>query len=545
MLTQLKTPGAFIEEVSKFPPSVAQVETAIPVFIGLTEKATRKVDGDLLESLVRITSLLEYETLFGGANKETLELKDDAVNGLTLVTPDTKFLMPYAMQMYFANGGGPCYIISIGDFEDTSDSSALKSRIETCLEAVSREDEITLLVFPDATKTLNEGDFYGMYQIALDQANELKDRFVIIDTYKGNSTELTQLIEEGPSNNTISNLRDSIPGDKYGAAYFPHVKTILNYAYDETAAITHTGTGYNYSAEETLLNNLIAEINADTAGDDLEENRTALLAIFETINETYDFPFDLTPYIDATTSAELVAAYFNNVIDAGGFSSDNLGALSGQKLEDLKGTTVYNEIQALINADPVVLPPSAAMAGVYAKVDSTRGVWKAPANVGLNYVVGPTEKVNNTQQDGLNVDVNAGKSINVIRTFTGKGTLVWGARTLDGNSNEWRYISVRRFFNMVEESVKKASERFVFDSNDANTWIKVKGMIENFLNTQWRAGALAGATPEDAYFVSVGLDETMSAQDILEGRMIVEIGMAAVRPAEFIILRFSHKLQES
>ncbi|WP_299763433.1 phage tail sheath C-terminal domain-containing protein [uncultured Dokdonia sp.] len=543
MLTQLKTPGAFIEEVSKFPPSVAQVETAIPVFIGITEKATRKVEGDLSESLVRITSLLEYETLFGGAKKETVELIDDAENGLTLVAPEVKFLMPYAMQLFFANGGGPCYIISIGGFVDES-SSELKSRIETCLAEAAKEDEITLLVFPDATQTLNEEDFYGMYQIALDQANELKDRFVLIDTYKGTTTDLTT-IDTNVDKDTIFHLRNNVPGDKYGAAYFPYLKTILNPVFNEKAAIVHTGTGYDYSAEEILLNNLIVEINADTAGDDLEENRTALLAIFETINETYDFPFDLTPYIDATTSAELAAAYFNNVVDAGGFSSDNLGALSGQKLEDLKGTTLYNEIQALINAVPVVLPPSAAMAGVYAKTDSTRGVWKAPANVGLNFVVGPTEKVDNTQQDGLNVDATAGKSINVIRTFTGKGTLVWGARTLDGNSNGWRYISVRRFFNMVEESVKKASERFVFDSNDANTWIRVKGMIENFLNTQWRAGALAGATPEDAYFVSVGLDETMSAQDILEGRMIVEIGMAAVRPAEFIILRFSHKLQES
>ncbi|UUC47351.1 phage tail sheath C-terminal domain-containing protein [Flavobacterium cerinum] len=132
-----------------------------------------------------------------------------------------------------------------------------------------------------------------------------------------------------------------------------------------------------------------------------------------------------------------------------------------------------------------------------------------------------------------------------MRTFTGRGTLVWGARTLDGNSNEWRYISVRRFFNMVEESVKKATERFVFDSNDARTWVRVKAMIENFLNQQWMSGALAGSTPEQAYYVSVGLNETMSAQDILEGRMIIEIGMAAVRPAEFIVLRFSHKLQEA
>lgn len=532
MLTQLKTPGAFIEEVSKFPPSVAQVETAIPVFIGLTEKATRKVDGDLSESLVRITSLLEYETLFGGAKKEILELKDDVVNGLTLVAPDTKFLMPYAMQMYFANGGGPCYIISIGDFNDTSGSTALKARIDTCLAEVAKEDEITLLVFPDATKTLNEADFYGMYQVALDQANKLKDRFVILDTYLGSTTPV----------DTVANFRGAIGSDRYGAAYFPHLKTILNYAYDESALITHAGTGYDYSAELAEVNALIDIINDEVNDDNLEANRAAALDIFNRVNETHDVPFDVSGIESATDSAALLLA-----VDAleGDFDDDNFGAFEGQKLEDLKGTTTYNEIQALINATPVVLPPSAVMAGVYAKVDSTRGVWKAPANVGLNYVVGPTEKVNNNQQDGLNVDANGGKSINVIRTFTGKGTLVWGARTLDGNSNEWRYVSVRRFFNMVEESVKKASERFVFDANDANTWVKVRGMIENFLNTQWRAGALAGATPEDAYFVRVGLDETMSAQDILEGRMIVEIGMAAVRPAEFIILRFSHKLQES
>jgi phage tail sheath protein FI len=148
-------------------------------------------------------------------------------------------------------------------------------------------------------------------------------------------------------------------------------------------------------------------------------------------------------------------------------------------------------------------------------------------------------------QDGLNVDTVAGKSINAIRAFTGKGTLVWGARTLAGNDNEWRYVSVRRFFNMVEESVKKATGQFVFEPNDANTWVKVRAMIENFLILQWRAGALAGAKPDDAFYVRVGLGQTMTADDILNGFMNVEIGLAVVRPAEFIILKFSHKLQQS
>ncbi len=182
---------------------------------------------------------------------------------------------------------------------------------------------------------------------------------------------------------------------------------------------------------------------------------------------------------------------------------------------------------------------------MYAATDAARGVWKAPANMSLADVIEPVVKLDNTKQDDLNVDATTGKSINALRAFAGKGTLVWGARTLAGNDNEWRYISVRRFFNLVEESAKKSTYWAVFEPNDANTWVKVRGMIENYLTDKWRDGALAGATTKDAFFVKCGLGATMNAQDILEGRMNVEIGMAVVRPAEFIILKFSHKLQMS
>ena len=185
------------------------------------------------------------------------------------------------------------------------------------------------------------------------------------------------------------------------------------------------------------------------------------------------------------------------------------------------------------------------MAGIYAKVDRQRGVWKAPANVSLASVIGPTEKITHEAQQDLNVDPTAGKSINAIRSFTGKGTLVWGARTLAGNDNEWRYVNVRRLFNMIEESVQKSTAFAVFEPNDAGTWLKVKAMIDAYLTGLWEQGALAGSTAETAFFVNVGLGKTMTAQDILEGRLIVEIGIAAVRPAEFIILKFSHKMQEA
>jgi hypothetical protein len=207
--------------------------------------------------------------------------------------------------------------------------------------------------------------------------------------------------------------------------------------------------------------------------------------------------------------------------------------------------STYNKILTAIGNLPLELPPSSAIAGVYARVDKDRGVWKAPANVSMNYVTNLSVKITNSDQEDLNVDVVAGKSINAIRAFTGKGILVWGARTLAGNDNEWRYVPVRRFFNMVEESVKKATSQFVFEPNDANTWVKVRAMIENFLILQWRAGALAGAKPEQAFYVRVGLGQTMTAEDILNGYMHIEIGMAVVRPAEFIVLKFSHKLQEA
>lgn len=454
-----KTPGAYVEEISKFPPSVAQVETAIPAFVGYTKKAPSNEP-------TRITSMLEYETLFGGADLEkniTLDIKDDVVTAT--VTSVSGFKMYYAMQMYFANGGGPCYIVSVGDYGTEILANTVElPKLVTGLDLLAKEDEPTLIVFPDA-EALGKTNAHKLYKNALDQAEKLGDRFVIMDVIGGDVNEFRTGV-------------NATTGLKYGAAYHPNLETVLSYSFDDKNVKVSTYV-------ETVIDGTVTTL--------------------ENVDEEVEFLTDLKE----------------------------------------KYSTLYNQAKKAIAAKHVILTPSSAIAGVYAKVDSTSGVWKAPANVGLSYVVAPIQKISHEAQEGLNVDVLSGKSINAIRSFTGKGTLVWGARTLDGNSNEWRYVSVRRFFNMVEESVKKATERFVFESNDARTWIRVKAMIENYLNQQWMNGALAGSTPEQAYYVSVGLNETMSAQDILEGKMNIEIGMAAVRPAEFIVLRFSHKLQEA
>jgi uncharacterized protein len=479
MAVSYKTPGVYVEEISKLPPSVAEVETAIPAFIGYTQKADDATPNDLNLKPTRITSLKDYETYFGFAQPEasmTVAVtvlttgvgapSQKAVASLTEANR-SKHIMYYAMQMFFANGGGPCYIVSVGLYKAIT-TALVETELSAGIDAIKTQDEPTLLVFPEA-QSLSNSDFNTLMQAALDQCAELGDRFVIMDV----NGDTISLSDPGP--NATAKLVTAIAtfrglgsnNLKYGAAYAPNISTTLDFAYSET-----------------------------------------------------------TTQVTTTTDGAAAAAV-------------TLASLSTSQ------NAIYNLAKAAIADLPCKLPPSSAVAGIYAAVDSGPGVWKAPANVSLNAVIAPTIQFTNTEQDGMNIDSNAGKSVNAIRAFTGQGTLVWGARTLDGNDNEWRYINVRRFFIFVEESVKNATRQFVFEANDANTWLKVQGMIENFLTTLWRQGALQGVKPEQAFYVAVGLGKTMTALDILEGRMIVEIGMAAVRPAEFIILRFSHLLAQS
>ena len=477
MAKEYRTPGVYVEEISKFPPSIAAVETAIPAFIGYTE-IIGKSGNETISKPFRITSLLEYQQYFGGAFPEssafTIKITDatDAADKLlsrvTEVTFDktelSKYNMYYALQQYFNNGGGPCYIVSAG--LQTAGGDIDKDTLEAKLNLLKEVDEPTLIVFPEGTNLDDGGDYYDLIGKALMQCSDLGDRFTIFDVYPASGILRTD----------VQSLRDTISNDlqqiKYGAAYFPFIETFLSYRIDPAHAIEHV-------------------IN----------------------KEGEDEPID--------------------------------GTITSMTILKTANPQLYNQFLAEMQKQTVKLPPSSSVAGVYARVDNERGVWKAPANASLMGVKKLLTPITNDDNDFLNIDAGSGKSVNAIRFFTGKGTLVWGARTLAGNDNEWKYVSVRRFFNFAEESIKKGTERFVFEPNDANTWVKVKAMIENFLINQWRAGALAGAKAEDAFFVKVGLGQTMTAQDILEGKLIIEIGMAVVRPAEFIILRFSHKMQQS
>lgn len=186
----------------------------------------------------------------------------------------------------------------------------------------------------------------------------------------------------------------------------------------------------------------------------------------------------------------------------------------------------------------IAIPPSGAMMGIYARSDNTRGVHKAPANEVVRACVGLDCQFNKGEQDILNP-----KGVNLIRSFPGQGIRVWGARTVSGNPS-WKYINVRRLFIFIEESIKANTSWAVFEPNDTALWIRVQRTISVFLTNLWRNGSLMGASPEEAFFVNIGRD-TMSQDDIDNGRLICVIGVAPVKPAEFVIFRITQKTSEA
>jgi uncharacterized protein len=211
----------------------------------------------------------------------------------------------------------------------------------------------------------------------------------------------------------------------------------------------------------------------------------------------------------------------------------------------LNASSAYSQLHDIALAKMNILPPSGAMAGAYTLVDNNKGVWHAPANISLATVNDTTLKITDLTQGPLNVDAATGKSVNAIRLFPGKGVIVWGARTLDGNSDDWRYVNVRRTLIMIEQSMKLAANDYVFEPNDANTWSLITSMLNNFLTNLWSQGALVGPTPQAAFSVAVGLGSTMTAEDILQGVMNISVKVAVSHPAEFIVITIQQQMQSA
>jgi phage tail sheath protein FI len=192
-----------------------------------------------------------------------------------------------------------------------------------------------------------------------------------------------------------------------------------------------------------------------------------------------------------------------------------------------------------VSGAPKLLPPTGHVMGIYARSDTERGVHKAPANEVVRGAIDVEFVVAKGEQDILNP-----RGINVIRVFPGRGIRVWGARTMSSDG-AWKYVNVRRLFLFLEESIDEGTQYAVFEPNDVSLWERLRGSVTAFLTTQWRAGMLQGRTPDEAFFVKIGLGETMTQDDIDNGRVIMLIGIAPVKPAEFVIFRITQMPRSS
>nr|DAV60963.1 MAG TPA: tail sheath protein [Caudoviricetes sp.] len=498
---EYKTPGVYIKEKNAFGNSVVEAETAIPVFIGFTEE-TEYGNESLENKPIRITSMTEYHKYFGGAkiHKFNVSVGADVEEGALVVDQLQAKLegnlctLYYHLTLFFANGGSTCYVVSVGDYDKKFADAYTDDKKAAVYTAIKKIQDITMLVVPEA---VNDSSCMTVYTDMLGLC-ESKKYFAILD--------IPTKYQDGVEGDTdVEKFRTAIGTTnlQFAAAYYPWLDTSV--------------LSDNDINGEVLIWKSVPDLKS--LGDKEEKLKPFFEECMKKITEKKDGGKDLDESDVKKVRNELHNALYQNL-------------------------PVYKQLADKVKASLNHLPPSAAMAGIYAMVDRTRGVWKAPANVSVNYVNKPAEVITDYDQENLNMPMN-GKAVNAIRTFPGEGIKVWGARTLDGNSNDWRYINVRRTMTFLEQSVKNAARAYVFEPNDASTWINMKCMIENFLRSVWKRGGLAGSSPEDAYEVHIGLGDTMTAEDILEGTMRITVLVAISRPAEFIEITFQQQMQKS
>jgi phage tail sheath protein FI len=565
-----KTPGVYITEAPTFSNPVVGVATAVPLFVGYTEFAGDPDTGaSLYLTPVSVSSMAQFQKCFGEAHKPLFSLalhplenpapstpppaptRDETAPLFTFtadftdagaVTPRRLSVIPTgksqfglfrALQLFFANGGGACYVVSVGSYWRGQYPTARPApstdwgpgplmagdegaKIEggaaeggavgllAGLAAAASQYGPTMTVVPEACR-LDAADYSAVAQAMLAQAASLQDRVAILDL-PGRLTATTPRELEASQAAFSKAIAPQAANVSYGVAYAPGLRTSL-------IALGELDIAALFPAKadrEVLRNLMMTEAKALFGGADLK----ALEGQIATALPLGD-PESQTPS-PPDTGAEALNALRR--------------ALPG--LERLEG--------ALAHALDVA-PPSAAMAGVWTLSDTENGVWNAPANLTVAAVTSSLCPLTDLEQAGYASPAD-GQAINILRDFAGRGTVVWGARTLDGNSKDYAYIQVRRTLITIEQSIKLALQSYVFAANDATTWSMVTASISSFLTGLWQQGALMGASAAEAFTVQCGVGSTMTAQTVLDGYMVVAVTLQMVHPAEFMELTFTQAM---
>ena len=562
-MAEYLSPGVYVEEYDNSPRSIEGVGTSAAGFVGLAEK------GSVVGAPALVTSFAAFKRLYGGFLSE--------------YTHEEYRYLAYSVEQFFANGGTRCYVSRV--IPEDAVCAALKTdvlefsaanegkwgnRIQVSFSTVTKRKMQLLEKTGDASYIAKSAD--GFKEGDLVKAGEEYNRIQMI--YDNTITFEKAFAEDVVDKNIVASV------------FVYLVETDVLVRYNEEAEV-YNGLSFNVSASnyivtkmskselvkvtvvkelEEIVNPVVAILGEDkTSGSVIlaggsdgsiskvnagtfigEDNGPGLRTGIQAFIENNAVSMMAVPGI---TIPEVVVSLVGHcetmknrvaVLDMPSDMAKPKDLIEYRGMIDSTYAAMYHPwIQVYDRAakKPGYIPPSGAVMGIYARTDNTRGVHKAPANEAI-YCTGLKVNYTKSEQDILNPE-----GINLIRQIPGQGIRVWGARTASSNST-FRYINVRRLFIYVEESIKANTNWVVFEPNDVTLWTRVNLTVSTFLDNMWRNGMLAGATPSEGYFVEIG-SNTMTKDDIMNGRLICNIGIAPIRPAEFVIFRVSQLTAEA
>ena len=584
-MAEYLSPGVYVEEYDSGATPMQGVSTSTAGFVGLAER------GPVIGQPQLVTSFADYKRMYGGY--------------LSQAAYGSNRFLPYAVEQFFANGGARAYIMRAVPSDAKAGSRTTGVLKLTAANPGAWAEDLRVVVTPaskaktqvlavsGADLTLknadgfNPGDVVELFDgktAAHATVKSVLDKVVtldapctldVADTKVGTAKyiktcEITLTARLGETVETFENLSlkpdalnnvcvktaksdlicVEVTAAKAPAAPAPKEKDKDGKEIPAPAPKAASIVPYELcggSGSELVLtlqggsNGSVQTVTPDAflGKDDGPGKRTGLQAFQENGNVSImAIPGVTAPEVQAS----LIAFCENKkscfaILDVPMELKKTNDVANFRDMYDSTYAAMYHPWLEMYDAGSkrsAYFPPSGAMAGIYARTDIERGVHKAPANEVVRGCTGLSCAYNEGEQDILNPI-----GVNLIRSFTGRGIRVWGARTISSNGL-WKYLNVRRLFIYVEESIKANTNWVVFEPNSTTLWNRVTRTIETFLATCWRDGALAGSTPSEAFFVECG-PTTMTQDDIDNGRLICQIGIAPVKPAEFVIFRITQK----
>jgi uncharacterized protein len=506
-------PGVFIEEIERGPRPIEGVPTSTAAFIGEAERGPTKPRA--------ITSYGDYKRWFGD------------------VFGNRDRYLPYAVNGFFENGGRRMFVCRVvGEEATTAGREAGEFRVEA-VGAGAWGNRIWVSIAASSTKTTKDNQVIPVgFRVRAAYWSQFPEGFEPFDPFDtANRAKLPRPVVTEDFDDLVA----TASSPDFYAKRLAGNSALINLVGPDDSSPDLVDGGMLEDGEDDPTELNAADFRGDKAGNRQSEQGLAALELdpyreVALVHAPFHGPDQDNISRDIITHCENQRFRFA-VIDSGPNEGDVALIDPRTTLTDTTYAAFYYPWTRI--SDPQtgalkLVPPGGYALGIYARTDTERGVFKAPANEIVRGAVDLRYDINERLQETLNP-----RGVNAIRSFPGRGIRVWGARTLSSNAL-WRYVSVRRLFIFLERSIYEGTQWVVFEPNDERLWARVKDTLRIFLRAQWRNGALFGKTEEEAFFITCDRT-TMSQDEILNGRLVCEIGIAPVRPAEFVIFRvFQH-----